>query len=90
MGDFFEKAKKLGEKAADMTGDASEIGKYKAKIASRRSDIHDVEKKIGKYHYEHLRGNIFNEEVEAYCKEIDELKSQIAELEMKIEEAKND
>lgn len=42
MGDFFEKAKKLGEKAADMTGDAIEIGKYKAKIASRRSDIHDV------------------------------------------------
>ena len=37
MGDFLEKAKKFGEKAADMTGDAIEIGKYKAKIASRRS-----------------------------------------------------
>ena len=90
MGDFFEKAKKLGGKAADATGDAIEIGKCKAKISSRKSDIHDVEKKIGKYYYDYLRGNIDNEEVEAYCKEIDKLNIQIKELEDKIEEAKND
>lgn len=45
MVDFLDKAKKFGEYAADKAGDVAEIGKLKARISSRKSDIVALEKK---------------------------------------------
>ncbi len=52
MGDFFDKAKKLGAKAYDQAEDALEVGRYKAKISSKKGDMEESYKKIGQYLYE--------------------------------------
>ena len=91
MVDFLDKAKKFGEYAADKAGDVAEIGKLKARISSRKSDIVALEKKIGKYYYDNLRNTgVTIDELEAYYTEIDELSAQILDCEAEIERIKEE
>lgn len=92
MGELFDKVKKVGAYAADKTGDAVEIGVAKGKIASRKSDIADVERLIGRYFYnKYLReGTGEDETVLEHFKKIDALNGEIAQLEAQIFSTKNE
>ena len=91
MGDFFEKAKKMANLAADKTGDVVEMGKNKGKIVSLRSDINNAEKKIGRYFFEKYRDD---EDVDAdvaeYITEIVQKEAEIEELEEMIQKIKDE
>lgn len=94
MGDFFDKAKKLGEMAVDKTGDIAEIGKYKAKITSQKAEIKDLERQIGKYIYEQFKNRDddepMDENVLDFCQSIDSAYDEITILEDKIEKVKSE
>ena len=95
MSDFFEKAKKFGSIAVDKTASAAEITKNKAKIASQKSDIKDLERRIGalvyEAHKEAEEGEIqITEEIAGLCQSIDAAQDAIAILQEKIEKAKED
>ena len=91
MGDFFDKAKKMANLAADKTVDVVEMGKNKGKIVSLRSDINNAEKKIGRYFYEKYRDD---EDVDAdivdYIKEISAKEAEIEELDEMIQKIKEE
>jgi len=91
MGDFFDKAKKMANMAADKTGDVVEMGKHKAKVVSLRSDINNAEKKIGRYFFEKYRDD---EDVDAdvaeYITEIVQKEAEIEELEEMIQKIKDE
>ncbi len=91
MGDFFDKAKKMAGMAADKTGDVVEMGKYKAKIASLKSDVNSAEKKIGRYFYEKYQDdeNVDSEVIE-YIKEITSKEEEINEMEETIQKIKDE
>jgi len=90
MGDFMDKAGKMAKYAAGKTGDAVEIGKCKAKIASRRSDIADLQKKIGMHFYEKYQiTGTTDPEAEDYCKAIDDAEKSIEEMEDMVQNVKN-
>ncbi|MEA4922550.1 MAG: hypothetical protein VB031_04190 [Eubacteriaceae bacterium] len=94
MGDFLDKAKKLGAMAADKTSDVAEIGKYKAKIASQKAEIKDLEKQIGKRVYDQFKERDEDEPMDEnlldLCQSIDSAYDEITILEDKIENVKND
>ena len=91
MGDFFDKAKKMANLAADKTVDVEKMGKNKGKIVSLRSDINNAEKKIGRYFYEKYRDD---EDVDAdivdYIKEISAKEAEIEELDEKKKKIKEE
>lgn len=81
MGDFFDKAKKMANMAADKTGDVVEMGKNKGKIVSLKSDISNAEKKIGRYFYEKYRDDEnADADIVGYIKEITDKEAEILEL----------
>jgi len=92
MGDFFDKAKKLGAKAYDQAEDALEVGRYKAKISSKKGDMEESYKKIGQYLYEKYSeggdGEGFDQTVMDAFREIDSIVDEIMVLEEKIEAVK--
>lgn len=92
MGSFFDKAKSMGAKAADKAGDAVEIGKAKAKIASKKSDIEKVQVQIGEYCHKRYLGAGAEEDdtIRNFCMRIDELNKEVAELEAQIFATKNE
>lgn len=92
MGELFDKVKKAGAYAADKTGDAVEIGVAKGKIASRKGDIADVERLIGRYFYnKYLKDGVGEDDaVLEHFKKIDALNGEIAQLEAQIFSTKNE
>lgn len=92
MADFLDKVKKVGAYAADKTGDAVEIGVARGKITARKSDIADVERKIGKYFYnKYLEDGVASDDAVAeHFRKIDSLNREIAELEAQIFTTKNE
>jgi hypothetical protein len=91
MGDFFDKAKKMAGMAADKTGDVVEMGKYKAKIASLKSDVNSAEKKIGRYFYEKYQDDEnADSEIIEYIKEITTKEEEINEMEETIQKIKDE
>ncbi|MDD4366300.1 MAG: hypothetical protein PHV38_01330 [Eubacteriales bacterium] len=91
MGDFMNKAGKVAKYAADKTGDVVEIGRCKAKITSRKSEITDLQKKIGAYYYDAYRATGETDpKVEDHLKAIEEAEKKIEELEESIKNVKND
>lgn len=93
MQDFLSKASKLAKttasKAADKAGDLVEIGKIKAKINSSKSEIANLEKKIGAYYYEqYMEGAAVDAAIGEMCQEIRRQNELIEELEEKIENVK--
>jgi hypothetical protein len=91
MGDFFDKAKKMANMAADKTGDVVEMGKNKGKIVSLKSDINNAEKKIGRFFYEKYRNdeNVDAEIAESF-KEITDKEAEILELDDMIQKIKEE
>lgn len=94
MGDFLEKAKKLGNLAVDKTADIAEIGKFKAQITSQKAEIKGLEKKLGVSVYEGYKDDLeavqLTEEMRSICQSIDAAYDAIAVLEEKIEKVKKE
>ncbi len=94
MGDFLEKAKKLGNLTVDKTTDIAEIGKYKAQITSQKAEIKSLEKKLGVSVYEGYKDDLeavaLTEEMRSICQSIDAAYDAIAVLEEKIEKVKDE
>lgn len=98
MSDFMDKAKDLASEALDKTGDIVEVGKLKAKIASKKNEIEKLEKQMGLYMYELYKENDGSLEPEDegrpkkiyaelrdMCRQIDGTYDEIALLESKID-----
>ena len=101
MADFIDKAMGLAGEALDKTGEMVEIGKLKAKIATKKNDIEKYEKQIGLYMYDLYKDNDgsfeLNEDEESshdlsvirdICRQIDGAYDEIALLESKIDRFK--
>ena len=101
MSDIMDKAKDFAAEALDKTGDIVEVGKLKAKIASKKSEIEKLEKQMGLYMYELYKDNdgslepedegrpkkIYSE-LRDMCRQIDGAYDEIALLESKIDSLK--
>ena len=101
MTDLIDKAMGLAGEALDKTGDIVEIGKLKAKIASKKNDIEKYENQIGLYMYDLYKDNDGSFELDEYdgpnhdlsvirdiCRQIDGAYDEIALLESKIDRFK--
>lgn len=85
MSDYMDKAKKMGAYAADKVGDAAKIGKYKASIASQKSEINDNKRKIGEYCYsKYVAGEELDATIQDFCHIIEDCNDTISKYEVKI------
>ena len=91
MGFLDDVAKKVGSvanEAAAKTKDVAEIAKISADIGSKEKEIERMYTEIGKVVYTYFKDEM-PEDIKARTEKIDELKSEIDELERKKEEIKN-
>lgn len=92
MSDFLDKAKIIGAKAYSQAGDALEVGKYKAKIISKKAEIDKVYMEIGRFVYDKYADNDdgIDQEIIDKCSMIDSMFDEIIVMEEKIESVKHD
>lgn len=81
-------------KAGNKAGELLEVGKLKAQIASQKQEISSVKKEIGDYCYSMFDGeelgSLDNDKIKDLCLKIAVANAAIAELEGKIEAAKDE
>ncbi len=94
MSEFSSKVKKVGTDVIDKAGEMVELGKYKARISSQRSEIEKLQKQIGKYVYDQFKEGseetFFDPEIIDTCQAIDATYDEIAILEDKIDKIKGE
>lgn len=94
MGDFMDKAMGFATEALDKTGEMVELGKFKAKIAAKNSEIEKMQKSMGQYFYELYKEQEDPEEMDPeildMCRQIDATYDEIAILEEKMEKVKQE
>lgn len=81
-------------KAGNKAGELLEVGKLKAQIASQKQEISSVKKEIGDYCYSMFDGeelgSLDNDKIKDLCLKIAVANAAIAELENRIEAAKDE
>ena len=94
MSEIPSKVRKVGTGVLDKAGDMMEVGKYKARISSQKSEIEKLQKQIGKYVYDQYKedqeSEWFDAEILDTCHAIDATYDEIAILENKIDEIRNE
>ena len=94
MSDIMDKAMGFATEALDKTGEMVEIGKFKAKIASKKSEIEKMQKNMGTYFYELYKETEEPEEMDPeildMCRQIDAFYDEITILEDKMEKVKQE
>lgn len=94
MSEISNKVRKVGSGVLDKAGDMMEVGKYKARISSQKAEIEKLQKQIGKYVYDRYRDDDeaewFDPEILDTCHAIDATYDEIAILENKIDEIRNE
>jgi hypothetical protein len=94
MSEITSKVKKVGSEVIDKAGEMVELGKYKARISSQKSEIEKLQRQIGKYVYdlykEENEGEFFDSEILDTCHAIDATYDEIAILENKIDMIKGE
>lgn len=91
MQDFMNRAGKIAKdaasKAADKTGEVVETAKIKTKISNAKSEIEDNQRKIGAHYFDqYLSKAEMDEQILAYCQEIEIQMQLIDDLEKRIKE----
>lgn len=93
MSEISSKVKKVGSDVIDKAGEMMEIGRYKARISSQKSEIEKLQRQIGKYIYDRYSEDqdleIFDSEILDSCRAIDATFDEIAILENKIDAIKS-
>lgn len=96
MSDFVNAAMGLASEALDKAGEAAEIGKYKAKIAGKKTEIDKIQRQMGLYIYltysesEDDDADNLDPRLRDMCKQIDAVYDEIALLENKIDQVKDE
>lgn len=89
MSEISNKVKKVGSDVIDKAGEMVELGKYKARISSQKSEIEKLQKQIGKYIYDQYSEDqeldFLDSEILDTCRAIDATYDEIAILENKID-----
>ena len=82
---FMDKVKAAAKNVDSKAGEEIDKGKYRTKIAEEENEIKKLYSKIGTTYYEaNLEKKDVPDDLNAFCKEIDERKAKIAEYEEKI------
>ena len=94
MSEITSKVRKVGSEVIDKAGEMVELGKYKARISSQKSEIEKLQRQIGKYVYdlykEENESEFFDSEILDTCHAIDATYDEIAILENKIDMIKGE